>query len=150
MKILFSLILLIFISKDCKQQQSQSSLESQEHIAIIYEASTRGFYEKTWITKDSISFSGDRDLVKVVTSKCGEEDWNTLSNFLKEINLEEIPEMESPSKKYQVDGAAMATLAIKINQEAYKTQVFDHGYPPKAISKIVNKVLSMKELIVKH
>ena len=125
-------------------------MEFQDEMTIIYVASTRGFYEKTWITKNSISFTTDRSLKNVMAFKCKEEDWNTLLTLLNEINLKELPELEAPSKNYQVDGAAMANLSIELNTETIQTQIFDHGNPPKAIFKLVNKVLSMKEMMAEQ
>lgn len=150
MKILFSLFVLIFLSKDCNQQHPQTLIEFQDELTIIYEASTRGFYEKIWINKDSVSFSNDRSLNRVSVSKCKVEEWNTLAELLNEINLKELPDFEAPSKNYQVDGAAMATLTIELNDETFQTKIFDNGNPPKAIFKLVNKVLSMKEMMAEH
>ncbi len=150
MKILFSLIVLFICSNECHHNNSRSSVHAQDDMVITYEASTRGFYEKTWITKDSVSFSNDRNLATVKVVKCEGSDWNELTTLIKDINVEELPKLEAPSKMYQVDGAAMATLKIEMNNEVYETNIFDHGHPPKAISKLVNKVLSIKEDMAKH
>ncbi len=150
MKMLFSLVVLVVLSKDCNQQDPQTSMELQDDMTIIYEASTRGFFEKIWVTKDLISFSSDRSLKEVAGTKCNSKDWDTLVTLIKDINIEGLPELEAPSKMYQVDGAAMATLTVKINDETYQTKVFDHGHPPKTIAKLVNKVLSMKEKMAEH
>lgn len=150
MKILFSLIVLFICSSECHQKHSQSTTQLQDNLMITYEASTRGFYEKTWITKDSVSFSNDRNLTSVTTSKCESSDWESLTALIKDIKVNVLPELEAPSKMYQVDGAAMATLKIEMNNEVYETNIFDHGHPPKAISKLVNKVLSIKEEMAKQ
>lgn len=150
MKIVFSLIVLFVCSNECRQNYSQNSIQAQDEIMITYEASTRGYYEKTWITKDSVSFSNDRRLATVTTSKCESSDWESLMALIKDINVKELPGLEAPSKMYQVDGAAMATLKIEMSNEVYKTTIFDHGHPPKAISKLVNRVLSIKEEMAKH
>ena len=150
MKIIFSLLLFVFCSVECNQKHLQALNVLQEDIVIIYEASTRGFYEKTWITRDSISFSTDRNLKEIVTSKCKSDDWNELMGFLNEVELESLPQLEPPTKMHQVDGAPMATLSIKKGDEIYETKVFDHEHPPKAISQLVNKVLSIKEIMTKQ
>jgi len=150
MKIIFSLLLFVFCSVECNQKHSQALNVLQEDIVIIYEASTRGFYEKTWITKDSISFSTDRNLKDFVSSKCKNEDWGELIMLLNEVEIESLPNLEPPTKLHQVDGAPMATLSIEKGDEIYETKVFDHGHPPKAISQLVNKVLSIKEIMTKQ
>jgi hypothetical protein len=37
-----------------------------------------------------------------------------------------------------------------MKEDTYETQIFDHGHPPKTISALVNKVLSLKEMMSKH
>lgn len=150
MKIVFSLIVLFICSNECHQNYSKNSKRAQVDLMITYEASTRGFYEKTWISKDSVSFSNDRSLETVTVVKCKSSDWESLTELIKEINVEELPRLEAPSKMHQFDGAAMATLKIEMNNEVYETGIFDHGRPPKAISQLVNKVLSIKEEMAKH
>lgn len=51
---------------------------------------------------------------------------------------------------HQVDGAAMATLTVEINRKTFETTIFGHGHPPKVISSLVKKVLSMKEMMAKQ
>ena len=150
MKIIFSLFFLAICSKDCNWGLSQTSIQELDYMTITYEASTRGFYEKTWVTKDSVSFSADRSLNEVIVSKCQSADWNALIGLVKNINLKDLPELEAPTQMHQVDGAAMATLTIKLNKETYQTNIFDHGHPPKAISGLVNKVLSIQKMMPKQ
>ena len=164
MKIVFSLFVVFILFKECGRQHAQTSSandasvqvqsqdlnQSQEDMVITYEANTRGFYEKIWITKDFVSFSNDRNLKTVIKSRCKEDDWKALVTLLKDIDIKNLPELESPTKMHQYDGAAMATLSIEKDNETYETKVFDHGHPPKAISELVNKVLSMKEKITKQ
>lgn len=151
MKFFFGLLVLIFCFNECHEKHSQiSNYQEQDGMVITYEASTRGFYEKTWITKDSVLFSNDRNLKTVITSKCKSEDWKALMDLVKGINVEKLSELEAPTKMHQVDGAAMATLKVELNNEVYETNIFDHGHPPKVISQLVNKVLSIKEMMAKH
>lgn len=150
MKIVFGILVLFFFSKECNQQQTQTSNLVQEDMTITYEASTRGFYEKTWITKDSVSFSNDRTLKEVFVSSCKNEDWEALVSLMKDIDIKTLSQLVAPSKMHQVDGAAMATFLVEMNNETYETNIFDHGHPPKSISVLVKKVLSIKEKMSKH
>ena len=150
MKLFFSILILVALSGECNQQHSRTSIQKQNLMSITYEVSTRGFYEKIWINKDSISFSNDRGLKNVMTSKCSDGDWEALVNLVNDVDLEEFPNLEAPTSMHQYDGAAMAMLLVESDDETYKTKVFDHGHPPKAISQLVNKVLSMKEMMAKQ
>ena len=150
MKLVFGLLFMMLFSNECHHHASQISFSAQDDIRFTYEASSRGFYEIKEITKDSILFSNDRNLKEVEVFKCDANDWNELIELLKEIDVKSISQLEAPTKKHQVDAAAMATFSVKIDNETYETNVFDHGYPPKPISALVNKVLSMKENMAKH
>jgi len=164
MKTVFSLLVLLIFSKECSREQAQTPSnkdtsvqvqsqdlnQSQQDMVITYEANTRGFYEKIWITKDFVSFSNDRNLKEVITAKCKKEDWESLVALMNDIDIKHLPELEPPTKMHQYDGAAMATLTVEVDNEAHETKVFDHGHPPKAISGLVNKVLSIKEMMAKH
>jgi hypothetical protein len=151
MKILFSLLILVFCFNECNKQHSQiSNYQEHDDMVITYEANTRGFYEKIWVSKDSVSFSNDRNLKTSTASKCKSEDWKALTTLVNEIALEKLSELEAPSKMHQFDGAALATLKVERNNEVYETNIFDHGHPPKAISQLVKKVLSIKDMMSKH
>ena len=150
MKLVFGLLFVLLISNECHHQDSKASNLAQEDINITYEAKTQGFYEKTSIKKDSIIFSNDRNLKEVVGTQCKVDDWNELLTLLMEIDVKSLSQLKAPTNKHQFDAAAMATFSVKINDETYKTEIFDHGYPPKPISALVNKVLSMKEMVAKH
>ena len=138
------------LSNECKQQYSQASNLVQEKIRISYEASTRGFYERTWATRDSVSFSTDRNFNEIVSSKCKIEVWDVLISLLDEIDVKSLSKLEAPTKMHQVDGAAMATLTVEINRKTSETTIFRHGHPPKVFSSLVKKVLSMKEMMAKQ
>lgn len=150
MKLLFGLLFLFVFSNECHHQKSNNSALVQDKVSFTYEATSRGFYEMTEITKDSILFSNDRNLKEVEVSKSNAEDWNELNQLLKEIDVKSLSELEAPTNKHQVDAAAMATFSVKINDDTFETNVFDHGFPPKPISALVNKVLSMKQMMAKH
>ena len=151
MKILFSLLTLVFLAKDCKNNsKSQEKNVVQNDLEIIYIANTRGFYEYLKITQESVVFSKDRDLKTTITKDCPEKDWKTLVKLLSEVDIKLVNTLEPPSKKFQFDGAPMATLELKTNEQQVKTPIFDHGNPPKEIVKVVTKVLGLKDKVLSN
>jgi hypothetical protein len=156
MKILFSLLTILILNKDCNQTKSVDSTYTainsedmsdvtQEDTTIWYEATTRGFYEKIWVTKDSITITNDRNHITSNNYPTSEEDWDDLVNLIKNVDVTALPDLEAPTSLRHHDGAAFATLAVTQNKIETKSNSFDHEYPPKAIEAVVNKVLSMKE-----
>ena len=153
---------MMMLTKECDQKQikttsqdpmtedvTTNSNREQGELMLTYEATTRGFFEIIWITKDSISFSNDRAMEVKKTIACPAEDWNELMELYSTVDINTLPELEAPSKDYQFDGAAMATLKVNANEDEFKTNIFDHGRPPKTILLLVNKVLSMKKIAEK-
>lgn len=157
MKILFSLIAVLMLNKECEQKQNNSleTLASKEiasnhqdkSVKITYRASTRGFFEILWITKDSITISKDRDLIKTTSYSYPESDWQELMSLMNDLDLKNLENLEPPSKKFQYDGAAMATFKVNMENEEFVTPGFDNGTPPKTILSIVNKLLSIKSSV---
>lgn len=161
MKILFSLLALVMINKECAQHKNTEATQTvvdskdsikinQDDMRISYEALSRGFYEKIWISKDSITVTNDRNHMKSMSHPTSQKDWNELIAIVNQVDIKSLPNLEAPTAMRQYDGAAFATLAITQGKEEIKTNSFDHGHPPKAIETLVNKVLSMNDISEKH
>lgn len=159
MKILLSLIAIVWFT-ECGEKTSSKTYDKsidskntmiamKDDTTISYEATTRGFYEKIWVEKDSIAVTNDRNSLEISRFPTPNSDWNELMKILNEVNLSTLPELESPTSTREYDGAAIATLSVKQNEMETKSNSFDHGHPPKAIEVLVNKVLSMGNLAKK-
>ncbi|MGJ8591621.1 MAG: hypothetical protein ACSHXF_03690 [Aquaticitalea sp.] len=156
MKILLSLFAIMLLNKECDQSKSTDSTSmtvnaeamtdvAQDYSKVWYEATTRGFYEKIWITKDSITVTNDRNHMSSNKYATSLEDWNELLTILKDVDVNAMPDLEAPTSKRHYDGAAFASLGVAQNKTEIQSNSFDHGNPPKAIEAVVNKVLSMKK-----
>lgn len=158
MKLLFSLLAIVIINTECDNNKfddtktnlnSEQSKEMQDATTITYEATTRGFYEIIWISKDSISFSNDRNQIEKVSFPTPENEWDELMTMLNKVDIKSLPNLEAPTAMRHYDGAPFATLMVTQNKLETKTESFDHGHPPKPIETLVNKVLSIKEMVKK-
>ncbi|RIA10448.1 hypothetical protein OE09_2313 [Flavobacteriaceae bacterium MAR_2010_72] len=154
MKVIFSFIIFMVASNACDENVSKNIpdtfIQESPDISISYKATTRGFYKKIWITKDSLYMTMDRNSQHIKSQATDIVFWNELISLIHKTSLEQLEQLDAPSKMHQVDGAALATLEVKRNQKVFTTKVFDHGHPPKAISTLVNKVLSVKEILAKQ
>lgn len=139
MKIIATLFLLIFLGKGCGEVDKKDL----ETTIIEYTANTRGYYYQITVQKQMVSVSKDRSgNESPVVTKLSDRDWDEIITDFKAINLDEIPNLEAPTKYRHHDGAAMANLKITYQEKVYETQTFDNGYPPEPIAKLVNKVNS--------
>lgn len=136
-------------SKDTSDNNSSTSA-TQDAVTITYVAQSRGFYEKVWVDASGISFVDNRESNNIKTKPISTADWEELLALKNRLNLETLPNLKAPSEKRFSDGAAIGSLTIKIEQTEVRSSEFDHGNPPKEIETMVNKLLSIKEKILKQ
>ena len=163
MKLILCALFMMIAAKDCDNNQAQvsndtsseanaveSEIKKQDQSKITYQATSRGFFMNIRIEGDLIIVSDDHSLKTFETYPFPMEEKEVFLKLLNEINTTEIPELEPPSKAFQVDGAAMAWLEISDDEGTYKTAIFDHGKPPRVIQKMVEKILSLKTMVEKQ
>ena len=135
----------------CPSRSSQKKKSSSTNkTTIIYKALSRGSFEFIKITESQVSISADRNLKEFSFYPCADKDRNDLESLIQAIDLESIKTLKAPTDKRHYDGAAIATLNIITDKVNVTTESFDHGFPPKEIEALVNKVLSIKESTVKQ
>jgi hypothetical protein len=135
---LFAVILLsVFLSKSC-EGQTKNDLKTA---VLEYTANTRGFYQKITIQDQMVSVSKDRSgNEKPVATKISEKDWKELVGYFETIKLDSLVTLKAPTEKRFYDGAAIANLKVTYKNKTYQTEAFDHGNPPEAIKKLVDKL----------
>jgi hypothetical protein len=136
MKIYLFILLASLLSKGCN---SQDQIDMKSAV-LVYTATSRGFFQKITIKNQEVFVSKDRNAIEEGKGvKIPDSDWKELVANFQAINLEEIPNLKSPTEKRFYDGAAIANLKITFKDKTYESQSFDHGFPPAAIEKLVNK-----------
>jgi hypothetical protein len=137
MKLFAAILLTVFLSKSC-EGQTKNDLKLA---AIEYTASTRGFYQKIIVENQAVAISRDRSgTEKPVTTKISDKDWKELVGYFETLNLDSLETLKAPTEKRIVDAAAFASLKVTYKDKTYQSNSFDHGYPPGAIKKIVDKL----------
>ncbi|MEL1240958.1 hypothetical protein [Flavobacterium flavipallidum] len=137
MKILSLLFLTLFMSKGC-DGDAQRKIEAAQ---LIYSANSRGFHQEIIIENHYANIKNDRK-GKPTQTKISDVDWKELIRLFKEVDLDKIKDLKSPTEKRFYDGAAIANLKINYEGKNYESQSFDHGFPPDGIKKIVTKINS--------
>ncbi len=125
---------------------SATKIPEKSTLSFEYSAVSRGSYKHIKIDIDTISFSKKRKS-KSLKIACDANYWNNLTKLCDDLDIENIPNLEAPSKKFQFDGALLAHLKINSNGNTYESAPFDHGNPPKEIAAIVKEILSSAENI---
>ena len=130
MKLFVLFISLLLLHPNCTEVTHY-----QEAMQLDYLITSRGIYRHISITEKSISTQNKR-FGDTIHKKCPAKAWESITSIIK-----------TPSKKHQVDRAALATLTIQYKGKVYQTKGFDHGNPPEAIAKLVKEILSISENI---
>ncbi len=139
MKFLSLLLLTIFLGKGCSNEQKQDIANA----VVVYEANTRGFYQKVTVQNKKVTVTRDRKGADAKTSAISDADWKGLIAEFQEINLDELESLKAPTEKRFYDGAAIGNLKVTYKDKEYATTGFDHGVPPAEIERFVNKILSL-------
>ncbi len=153
MKTLASFILGLFMLTSCNSQKAIAEKESlttkemakQETLPVLeYEALSRGFYKKISIENHQVTVIAARNAKPVVFS-ISDEDWEELKSLYATVDKEGLATLESPTQKRFYDGAPIANFKVIEGDKIYESAAFDGGFPPKAIEKIVNKIIEIAD-----
>lgn len=117
--------------------------------AVTYQAISRGTFEYINVSKSKISITTDKSLQQIQDYTCDAQDWIEIKALLDALNTKTFQQLKAPTDKRLFDGAAHATLSVKQGDVLLTTPSFDHGFPPKEIENLVNKVLSLAEKVKK-
>ncbi|WP_047790699.1 hypothetical protein [Tenacibaculum mesophilum] len=118
----------------------------KEFDKIAYEAQIRGSIVQLTIEGNNLSYKINQ---KEGSKKVTKEQLEELNTIVNELNLEEISDLQAPSKKRKriTDGALQAEIIIKMtNNKEYKSSVFDAGNPPKELKKLEDFLYNLSEL----
>ncbi|MDO7171024.1 hypothetical protein [Mariniflexile sp. AS56] len=141
MKILFFIITLFTINNGCAQQHI-----NQDSITVEYSAMSRGLYKVIKINKKTITYASLREVAPII-KLCDDTNWDYILQALKQINIENLPNLKAPSENRLFDGAAIGKLKITYEGKTYETPSFDHGNPHHEIAELVKEMLSISENI---
>jgi hypothetical protein len=120
---------------------SANGCEDMKDTIIEYNAMSRGFYLNVAVKNENVIVMTERR-GEAKTTKLSQDTLKEIADMVKEIDLEGMPDLKSPTEKRYYDGAAIGTLKITRNGEVDESQAFDHGEPPAASKKLVVKFLT--------
>jgi hypothetical protein len=135
-KTIVLLLALLFFAACAGQKRTEDN-----SVKLEYKANSRGFYQMIRVENQTVfvtkSREGQPEVMKLSTN-----DGKDLQLMVQELDLVSLPNWKAPTDKRLFDGAASANLKITKQGKTVESPSFDHGYPPVAIEKIVNKMLS--------
>lgn len=121
--------------------------ENQEKGTVVeYEASSRGFFLKIIYRDNTVSVGKDRnDSSQNKTIQLSSLEVKELKEIIAKFDPKTLPNLKWPTEKRYYDGAPHANLVIMKERETYTGAGFDHGFPPKEIEKLIQKLISIAD-----
>lgn len=143
MKTISLLILTLFLGKSCNP-----TVQKDLATAVIdYTANARGYHLKISVTNQKAAISQGRGTENPTTVVAiSDADWKELVGYFQQVNLKDLAHLKDPTQKRFFDGAAIAHLKIHYQEMDYETVDFDHGDPPVAIEKLVDKLVALAKV----
>ena len=142
MKFILVLLLPILMAETCSQNNEQ-----EKNISFTYETITRGSRTNYTLTKDDVKVIKNMGAETKASEKMTDKDWSHLIARMQEIDVPNISKLKPPSDKRTFDGAAHAILTIKVGDQVYKSNSFDHGNPPNELKPLVKAILRLGETV---
>ena len=143
MKILAIVGMLIAASSGCLYGQSLEKLTG-----ITFTKETRGFLDEVVITRDSVQgFSENhRTPEKAVhyATEVHTDDWARLMFALKNVSLQEIDGLQSPTTNRAHDGAMHSTLSFSFEDGSTISHSFDDEDPHPDLQPLLEVILELK------
>tara|TARA_R110002051_G_scaffold151584_2_gene224170 strand:+ start:1594 stop:1986 length:393 start_codon:yes stop_codon:yes gene_type:complete len=125
---------------------AQRTADISQLKSINYTASTRGFYLNIEINEENITVERSREGDKSIGKSLSDEKWQHLIALISEFDVRKLDTMVAPSKKSEVDAAAMANLEVETENHLYSCS-FDHGNPPEPLKRLMEYMLTLSESI---
>jgi len=123
--------------------QNVAKENTQEQTTMVeYNANTRGFSLKIVFNGNKLMFTNERGSENLKDVQLDKSQIDELNKLLSSVNADGLEGLKDPTQKRFHDGAAIANLKVSKNGKEYSTVDFDHGFPPAAIEKFVNKLVS--------
>jgi hypothetical protein len=143
MKIIFmQLLMLLNILPACNAQQNNT----ETMVECTYKSGTRGSHLELVITKDSLILNQTGFKNYVLKKQLNEDEWNSLSEIIKEIDLKKMNGFNAPTDGRKTDRAWHSSITVKTDKAEYSSQAFDNTDAPKELSKLMEQIKSLAEI----
>jgi hypothetical protein len=137
---IFPLVLLAMVL--CLASRCQPSTDVGR---IRFTSVTRGYHKEVNITKDSVhTLIQGRDGNETYSRHLAAGEWEKLTGALKNVTLQEIPKLKSPTDKRAYDGARISSLELQTSKGQTLIHSFDNEQPHATLKPLMEAVLAVE------
>lgn len=113
---------------------------------IEYKSITRGLSEYILVerkNKKQVQLIYTKNNQEVTNRALDKKELQDIFDRLKYLDVNNIHQLDVPSKKHQYDGAMITTISITAQQKLFKSPSFDHDNPPKKLLPLIHYLKSL-------
>jgi len=112
---------------------------------IRFTSVTRGYHKEVNITKDSVhTLIQGRGGNETFSRHLSAGEWDKLMGALKNITLQEISKLKSPTDKRAFDGARISSLEVQTSEGETLIHSFDDEQPHTTLKPLMDAVLEVE------
>jgi hypothetical protein len=136
-------ILLVMMVSQCKGQ----SLETITSIEFVKQS--RGFHDKIVISADSVRGVVENHRAAEKSEQYArdvdQDDWSSLLAALKDVSLQDLDGLQSPTMDRAHDGAIHSSIVINFEDGTSVSHGFDDEKPHPDLLPLLNAILTFKQ-----
>lgn len=146
-KIKFLIICIGILGVSCKSldpnEEGKTTTNNQEEIVEIeVNATTLGYRERLIANPSQLHFKSTNEKVTQTLTK---EEWQRLTESLKNIDLSSISSLEAPTSRRLYDGDLATNVTVKTKDSIYISSGFDKQDPPQELQNVMKVLYSLKK-----
>lgn len=120
--------------------------KTNEVIRIEFSSLTRGHSRSIIFTKDSVISSAEgRNASPKNGMRIKPEEWQRLTGSLKNLSVNEIADLPSPTMKRAYDGAMHSTLMITTSDNKTFSHSFDDEDPHEKLKPLMQAIIELRD-----
>lgn len=78
------------------------------------------------------------------------KEWNQLDKIVRGINLQQMKQLPTPSKKHQYDGAMASSISITNSRGRFDSATFDDFDVPTPLMPLMRRLMAFDAKVIKE
>ena len=134
-----NLLLCVFVSTAATCQPEAIS-------RVEFTTTTRGYQKQVFITEDSVIqiVDGRQDENKVLKRKTDPTEWKSLIDAARDIKLDNLPALQSPTSRRTFDGARHSRIKVTTKDKKEFEHSFDDEAPHAELKPMMDAILKIQ------
>ena len=130
----------------CLLVGTAATCQPEAFTRVEFTTGTRGYQKQVFITSDSVIqiVNGRQDENKIIKHATAPTDWKLLVESLKDIKLETIPALPSPTSRRTFDGARYSRIKVTTKDGKEYEHSFDDEVPHADLKPLMDAILNIQ------